>query len=197
MHRLSVCLCSFIAGLHALTFAASSDENVHLHWKYSAWETWFGSEYPLSSQNKADESRYALSTHLFFFPATENRRRVYSPPPPLLYSFSDSYVLHHPLLWATQTDNHDNNNNYPYKVHFTAFWSMNEVYSLLPVSLKPALFSLKMKLARHLILIHDYVLERFIQDHFLLWDFWGSKCTIANLSTHLKKPYNRFFYFFF
>ena len=50
-----------------------------------------------------------------------------------------------------------------------------------------------MKLSLHLILIHGCVLERFIQDNFLPWEFRGCKGSIANHSACLKVPYNRFF----
>lgn len=64
--------------------------------------------------------------------------------------------------------------------------------------LKPAPVSLKWNSGSlHLILIHDCVLERFIQDHFLPREFLGVKGSVANHSACLKTPYNRFFFFFF
>lgn len=70
--------------------------------------------------------------HMLFILPQKRRGQLYSPSTTtVIYGLSPPYILHHPLLWYTQNDNYDNNNNYPYKIPFTALGSMNEPHSLL------------------------------------------------------------------
>lgn len=46
----------------------------------------------------------------------------------------------------------------------------------------------QMKVSLHLILIHIHVLEHFIQDHLIPWEFGGCKVSVANRSACLKTP---------
>lgn len=118
----------------------------------------------------------------------------------IIYSLSHPYILHHPLLWYTRNDNYDNNNNYPYKIpsQHSGVWMsstlfLDTVFCVPQRRVKASNAFPPMKLTLHLILIHSYVLERFIQDNFLPREFLGCKCSIANHSACLKMPYNRFF----
>lgn len=70
--------------------------------------------------------------HMLFILPQKRRGQLYSPSTTtVIYGLSPPHILHHPLLWYTQNDNYDNNNNYPYKIPFTALGSMNEPHSLL------------------------------------------------------------------